>query len=141
MFSWRWYLSGGKSHPVTLLSAQDPLLPIQAACFHLYFCHEWGCPMTQGLLLVGTGWKWGRATTCLKAFSQATLSLVPAETTVQVWWTGTGGLHSKEGESRIHRFSKELFPICRLQFYCIGSVLCLTEAFQFHEVPFVNCWF
>jgi hypothetical protein len=30
-------------------------------------------------------------------------------------------------------------PICRLPICPIGGVLCLTEAFQFHEVLFINC--
>ena len=34
--------------------------------------------------------------------------------------------------------SEAFFPICRLLICAIGSVICLTEAFQFHEVPFVN---
>jgi hypothetical protein len=36
------------------------------------------------------------------------------------------------------RISKDLFPICWLPFCLIDSVLCLTEAFQFYEIPFVN---
>ena len=32
------------------------------------------------------------------------------------------------------------FPIWRLPFCPIGNILCLTEAFQFHEVLFINCW-
>jgi hypothetical protein len=30
---------------------------------------------------------------------------------------------------------------CRLPYCPIDSILCLTEAFQFHEVPFINCCF
>jgi hypothetical protein len=30
------------------------------------------------------------------------------------------------------------FPICRLLIYVIDYVFCFTEAFQFHEVPFIN---
>jgi hypothetical protein len=30
------------------------------------------------------------------------------------------------------------FPICRLLICLIDYVLCLTEAFQFHEVPLIN---
>ena len=33
---------------------------------------------------------------------------------------------------------KIFFPICRLPICLIDYVLCLTEAFQFHEVPFIN---
>ena len=35
---------------------------------------------------------------------------------------------------------KDLFLICWLLFCPIDSVLCLTEALQFYEVPFVNSW-
>ena len=35
---------------------------------------------------------------------------------------------------------KIFFPFCRLPF-CLGNcVLCFTEAFQFQEVPFINCF-
>jgi hypothetical protein len=34
------------------------------------------------------------------------------------------------------RIGKDLFPICYLVFSPIDSVLCLTEALQFYEVPF-----
>jgi hypothetical protein len=33
---------------------------------------------------------------------------------------------------------KTFFPICRFPIYCIDCVLCLTQSFQFHEVPFIN---
>jgi hypothetical protein len=33
---------------------------------------------------------------------------------------------------------KDLFPIFWLSFCLTDSVLCLTEALQFYEVPFVN---
>jgi hypothetical protein len=33
---------------------------------------------------------------------------------------------------------KIIFPICRLPICLIDCVLCLTESFQFHEVPFIN---
>ena len=33
--------------------------------------------------------------------------------------------------------SEDVFPFCRLPFCLIDSVLCLTETFQFHEVPFI----
>jgi hypothetical protein len=33
---------------------------------------------------------------------------------------------------------KIFWPICRLQICLIDHVLCFTEAFEFHEVPFVN---
>jgi hypothetical protein len=36
---------------------------------------------------------------------------------------------------------KVFFPICRWPICLIDCVLCLTEAFQFHEVPFINFWF
>jgi hypothetical protein len=36
------------------------------------------------------------------------------------------------------RIGKDLFPICWLLFCPINSVLCLTEALQFYEVPFVD---
>jgi hypothetical protein len=36
------------------------------------------------------------------------------------------------------RIIKDLFPICWLPFCLIDSVLCLTEALQFSEVPFVH---
>ena len=32
---------------------------------------------------------------------------------------------------------KDLFPICRFLFCPIDIVLCITDAFQFYEVPFV----
>jgi hypothetical protein len=35
---------------------------------------------------------------------------------------------------------KIFFPICSLLICLIDSVLCFTEAFQFHEVPFISCW-
>jgi hypothetical protein len=34
---------------------------------------------------------------------------------------------------------KTFFPICKLLICLINYVLCLTEAFQFHEVPFIIC--
>jgi hypothetical protein len=34
-----------------------------------------------------------------------------------------------------YRIGKDLFPICCWPFCPIGSVLCLTEALQFYEVP------
>ena len=36
------------------------------------------------------------------------------------------------------RIDKDLFPICWWHFCLIDSVLCLTEALQFYEVPFDN---
>ena len=33
-----------------------------------------------------------------------------------------------------------LFPFCRLPFCLVDNVLCFTEAFQFQEVPFNNCF-
>jgi hypothetical protein len=39
-----------------------------------------------------------------------------------------------------HGVSKDIFPICRLLFCPIDNVLCLSEAFQFHEVPFISHW-
>jgi hypothetical protein len=33
---------------------------------------------------------------------------------------------------------KIFFPICKLLICLIDYILCLTEAFQFHEVPFIN---
>ena len=36
------------------------------------------------------------------------------------------------------RIGKDLIPICWLPFGLIDSVLCLTEALQFYEVPFVG---
>jgi hypothetical protein len=38
------------------------------------------------------------------------------------------------------RLGTDLFPICWFMFCPIDSVLCLTEALQFYEVPFVNSW-
>jgi hypothetical protein len=35
------------------------------------------------------------------------------------------------------RCGEYFFPFCRLLFCPIDSVLCLTEAFQFHEVPLI----
>ena len=35
--------------------------------------------------------------------------------------------------------SEDFFPICKLPVCLIGYILCLTEAFQFHEVPFISC--
>jgi hypothetical protein len=32
----------------------------------------------------------------------------------------------------------KIFPICRLLICLINYILYLTEAFQFHEVPFIN---
>ena len=32
------------------------------------------------------------------------------------------------------------FPVCKQLFYPIVSVLCVPGAFQFCEVPFINCW-
>ena len=34
---------------------------------------------------------------------------------------------------------KITLPGCRLLICPINSVLCLKDAFQFHEVPFINC--
>jgi hypothetical protein len=34
---------------------------------------------------------------------------------------------------------KNLFPFCQLPFCPIDGVICLTEAFQFYEVVFINC--
>ena len=36
--------------------------------------------------------------------------------------------------------SEDLFPFCRLSFCLVDHVLCFTEAFQFQEVPFINCF-
>jgi hypothetical protein len=38
------------------------------------------------------------------------------------------------------RFHKDLFSFCWLLFCLMVSVLCLTEALQFYEVPFFNSW-
>ena len=38
------------------------------------------------------------------------------------------------------RVGEDLFPFCRLPLFAFHGVLCLTEAFQFHKVPFINCW-
>ena len=38
------------------------------------------------------------------------------------------------------RIGKDPFPICWLPCCPIDGVCCLTEALQFHEVPFVNSW-
>ena len=32
------------------------------------------------------------------------------------------------------------FPIVGILFFPIDGVLCFTEAFQLHVVPFINCW-
>jgi hypothetical protein len=37
------------------------------------------------------------------------------------------------------RVGEDLFSIYRLTFLPIESVLYLTEVFQFHEVPIINC--
>ena len=37
------------------------------------------------------------------------------------------------------RIDKDLFQICLLPFCLTNSILCLTEAQQFHQVSFVNC--
>ena len=34
---------------------------------------------------------------------------------------------------------KDFFPFCRMSFSLIDCVLCLTEAFQFQEVSFIDC--
>jgi hypothetical protein len=39
-----------------------------------------------------------------------------------------------------YRVGKDLFPICWELFCLIDSVLCLTEALQSYEVPYVNSW-
>ena len=39
----------------------------------------------------------------------------------------------------VFRIGKDLLPIWWLPFYLNDSVLYLTEALQFYEVPFVNC--
>jgi hypothetical protein len=36
-------------------------------------------------------------------------------------------------------FMKIFFPFCRLLFYPFDCVLCLIEAFQFHEILFIDC--
>ena len=36
--------------------------------------------------------------------------------------------------------NEDLFPFCRLSFCLVDHVLCFTDAFQFQEVPFVNCF-
>jgi hypothetical protein len=38
------------------------------------------------------------------------------------------------------RLVKRFFPICRLPICLIDYVLCLTEAFQLYEVPFISSW-
>jgi hypothetical protein len=39
------------------------------------------------------------------------------------------------------RVNEDLFLVCRLPFCPIDSeCLLFTEAFQFHELPFINCW-
>ena len=35
---------------------------------------------------------------------------------------------------------KIFFPICRLLICPVEYDSCLTEAFQFHEIPFITCW-
>ena len=37
-------------------------------------------------------------------------------------------------------FSEDLFPFCRLLFRLVDYILCFIEAFQFQEVPFINCF-
>ena len=37
------------------------------------------------------------------------------------------------------RVSEDLFSFCRLPFCPVDRVLCFTGAFQFQEVPFINC--
>ena len=34
---------------------------------------------------------------------------------------------------------KIIFPICMLPIFPIDGVFCLTEVFQFHEVPVIDC--
>ena len=41
--------------------------------------------------------------------------------------------------SPVFKFGEVSFPICRLLFYLMDSVLGLTEDLQFHEIPFINC--
>ena len=37
-----------------------------------------------------------------------------------------------------HGVDKNLIPLCKLPFYPIDNGLGLTEAFQFHDVPFID---